>query len=214
MRNPELDNEGMAQRRERMLGTAFHLFTERNIASVTMAEIAKQAGCGNKTLHRYFETKTGLVIEVAVWRWNQFKIENRNRRSNNIDFEGFKACDIFEFYLDSFIELYRKHKDLLQFNQLFNIYLRSAPAEANIMRPYGDMIAGIAQQFHMIYEKAESDKTLRLDESEQEMFSTTLHIMLAAVTRYAVGLVYKPEGFNPEKELNALKEAMMLRYRA
>ena len=46
------------------------------------------------------------------------------------------------------------------------------------------------------------------------MFSTTLHLMLAAVTRYAVGLVYIPEsGFDAEKELEKLKEAMMLRYK-
>ena len=46
------------------------------------------------------------------------------------------------------------------------------------------------------------------------MFSTTLHLMLAAVTRYAIGLVYIPEnGFDAEKELEKLKEAMLLRYK-
>ena len=40
------------------------------------------------------------------------------------------------------------------------------------------------------------------------MFSTTLHLMLAAATRYAIGLVYIPEsGFDAEKELEKLKEA-------
>jgi hypothetical protein len=46
------------------------------------------------------------------------------------------------------------------------------------------------------------------------MFSTTLHLMLAAVTRYAVGLVYIPaSGLDAEKELEKLKEAMLLRYK-
>ena len=46
------------------------------------------------------------------------------------------------------------------------------------------------------------------------MFSTTLHLMLAAVTRYAVGLVYIPEnGLDAEKELEKLKEALLMRYR-
>ena len=66
----------------------------------------------------------------------------------------------------------------------------------------------------MVYERAEQDHTIRTDESEEEMFSTTLHLMLAAVTRYAVGLVYIPEsGFDAEKELEKLKEAMLLRYK-
>ena len=45
------------------------------------------------------------------------------------------------------------------------------------------------------------------------MFSTTLHLMLAAVTRYAVGLVYEG-GTEPEKELTVLKEMLMGRYLA
>ena len=66
----------------------------------------------------------------------------------------------------------------------------------------------------MVYERAEQDHTIRTDESEEEMFSTTLHLMLAAVTRYAIGLVYIPEsGFDAEKELEKLKEAMLLRYK-
>ena len=67
----------------------------------------------------------------------------------------------------------------------------------------------------MVYERAEQDHTIRTDESEEEMFSTTLHLMLAAVTRYAIGLVYIPEsGFDAEKELEKLKEAMLLRYKS
>ena len=66
----------------------------------------------------------------------------------------------------------------------------------------------------MVYKRAERDHTIRTDEPEDEMFSTTLHLMLAAVTRYAIGLVYIPEsGFDAEKELEKLKEAMMLRYK-
>ena len=43
------------------------------------------------------------------------------------------------------------------------------------------------------------------------MFSATLHLMLAVVTRYAVGLVYVPEnGFDAEKELR-LQKGMILK---
>ena len=67
----------------------------------------------------------------------------------------------------------------------------------------------------MVYERAEQDHTIRTDESEEEMFSTTLHLMLAAVTRYAIGLVYIPEsGLDAMEELEKLKEAMLLRYKS
>ena len=42
------------------------------------------------------------------------------------------------------------------------------------------------------------------------MFSKTLHLMLAAVTRYAVGLAYIPEsGFDAEKELIFQKDVIL-----
>ncbi len=55
---------------------------------------------------------------------------------------------------------------------------------------------------------------LRTEVPEDEMFSVTLHLMLAAVTRYAVGLAYKPEGFDEMRELEIQKEMLLLRYRS
>ena len=64
-----------------------------------------------------------------------------------------------------------------------------------------------------VYTRAAQDHTVRTDEPEEEMFSTTLHLMLAAVTRYAVGLVYIPEsGFDAEKELEKMKMALLHEY--
>ena len=46
------------------------------------------------------------------------------------------------------------------------------------------------------------------------MFSKTLHLMLASATRYAVGLVYTPEGvFDPEEELLFLKNVLIEKYK-
>ena len=124
------------------------------------------------------------------------------------------ALGIFEFYLESFIELYRHKRDLLRFNQFFNIYIQSERIDPEVMKPYRDMIEGLRTSFHVVYERAQQDHTVRTDESEEEMFSTTLHLMLAAATRYAIGLVYVPEnGFDAEKELGKLKEALLMRYR-
>jgi hypothetical protein len=52
------------------------------------------------------------------------------------------------------------------------------------------MIHGLELRFGRIYSKALEDGTLRTEMPEKEMFSVTLHLMLAVVTRYAVGLVY------------------------
>ena len=213
MRDKEKDAAQMAIKRRHFLEKAYELFTRKNIESVSMIEVARECGYGTMTLYRYFSTKPQLVVAVAAWIWGQTILENQERRPN-ADFEGMTALGILEFYLDSFIELYRHNRDLLRFNQFFNIYIQSESIDPEVMKPYRDMIEGLKPEFHVIYERAQQDHTVRTDESEEEMFSTTLHLMLAAATRYAIGLVYIPEsGFDAEKELGKLKEAMLLRYK-
>ena len=79
------------------------------------------------------------------------------------------------------------------------------------MKPYEDVINSLQERFHQNYLLGEKDGTLRTDISEKRMFATTLHLMLAAVTRYAVGLVYDV-GIDPEEELDVLKKMLMREY--
>ena len=214
MRDKEKDAAQMAIKRRDFLEKAYELFTKKNIESVSMIEVARECGYGTMTLYRYFSTKPKLVVAVATWIWGQTIRENQAHRPN-VDFESMTALGIFEFYLDSFIELYRHKRDLLRFNQFFNIYIQSERIDPEVMKPYRDIIEGLKPEFHVLYARAEQDHTLRTDESEEEMFSTTLHLMLAAATRYAIGLAYIPEsGFDAEKELEKLKEARLMRYKA
>ena len=84
-----------------------------------------------------------------------------------------------------------------------------------LMAPYQEITELLKSQFHIVYRKAVEDRSLRTDITEEELFSTTLHLMLAAVTRYAVGLVYIPkDGFDDKKELRTQKEMLINRYTA
>ena len=198
--------------RKTMLEKSYELFSERSIEAVSIAEIAKTSGFGDITVYRYFQSKPILVVEVAAWKWAQFKEENLKRRSE-ADFEKMNSAEIFEFYLDSFLELYKNHKDILRFNQFFNVYVQSENISPDVMKPYQDVILDVGRQFHRLYAKAQADHALRTDEPEEIMFSKTLHLMLAAVTRYAVGLVYIPEkGFDAMAELLFLKNVILKEY--
>lgn len=191
---------------------SYHLFTKKGIDGVSMPEIAKACGYGRATLYRYFSSKPALVIAVGTWMWEQhfhkwmlFMPDDRLEEMN--------AARQFENYLDFFIDLYRNHTDLLRFNQFFNIYVQGINASAEQMSPYMDMVRETRNRFHIIYQKAQKDHTVRTEESEDEIFTATMHLMMAAVTRYAVGLVYTPEnGTSAEKELVLLKKMLMREY--
>lgn len=125
MRDKEKDAAQMAIKRRHFLEKAYELFARKNIESVSMIEVAKACGYGTMTLYRYFSTKPKLVVAVAAWIWGETVRENHERRPN-ADFAGMTALDLFEFYLESFIELYRNKRDLLRFNQFLTSTYRQS----------------------------------------------------------------------------------------
>ncbi|MCR4907424.1 MAG: TetR/AcrR family transcriptional regulator [Lachnospiraceae bacterium] len=196
------------------LEKSYELFSTKTIESVTMAEIAKASGYRNMTLYRYFPTKPILVVAVSAWKWDQFAKEIwEGWESEGYD-DKKSAAVHFELYLDFFLKLFRDHRDFLSFNQCFNVYVRSEQIDLDSLGPYQEMIGRMKDHFHnTVYLKAQQDHTIRTDEPEEEMFSKTLHIMLATVTRYAVGLLYTESGFDAEKELEYLKALILKDYR-
>lgn len=203
----------MAAKREEFIQNGYKLFSQKSIDSVSMQEVANATGYGIATLYRYFPNKTVFVIAVAICKWKEFIEENQKRQEETGTYQSGTAAQRYAFFLDSFLDLYHTRKDLLRFNQIFNIYIEAADTDKESMDPYQDMIKDLAAQFHGVYELAEKDHTLRTDIQEIEIFSESLHLMLAAATRYAIGLVYRPEGFfNDEKELKSLRNMLFEKY--
>ena len=203
--NPEKDAIRVEARKREIMDAAFSVFTERSIDKVTMNDVAAAAGIGVATVYRHFSTKPALVLAVAAKAWGDYAEANYQQLPGT---DSRSAAQVYEFFLDSFIDLYRNHQDLLRFNQMFNIYVRAEGITGDQLKPYNDMIGTLAERFHHMYLLAEKNGTLRTDVPEQEMFSATLHLMLAASTRYAVGLVYDA-GIDPERELELLKRMLI-----
>ena len=207
-RNPERDARELAARKEHILENAYRVFSEQSIDKVSMNEIADACGIGVATLYRHYRTKPELALAVSVWIWQKviFEGDLRIRRPDRT------AIEEFEAYLDVFLDLYRDHCDALRFNQFFNVYAQNEGMSAGQMEPFLAVIRDLADRFHGVYLKGCQDHTLCTDMPEDAMFSCSMHLMLAAVTRYAVGLIYK-KGTDAEKELLLQKEMLMQQFR-
>ena len=190
-----------------MLSTAFRMFSEKSIDSVQMIDIAKETGYTKRSLNRYFSEKDNLVVAVSAWAMESFTKVNRKRSPEKTG----TAAETYAFFLDSFLRMYREHSDILRFNQHFNIYVKARGINTEQMQPYSGMIDAIRNRFHAVYLKGAQDGTLRTDIPEEKIFSATLHLMLAAVTRYAVGLAYET-GVDPEEELMILRNMLYKEY--
>ena len=207
MRGMAADQANIAKKKQRIMEEGFRLFAKRGIELVKMQEIADICHTQRGTVYRYFPTKLDLVVAISANVWGNFIQWNNDR----VKAETLTAAQRYEFFVDGFLLLYREHRDMLRFNQFFNVFVANEQVSAEQMEPFTKVIGELESRFHDAYELAKQDGTLRTDIPENEIFSTTLHLMLAAVTRYAVGLIYKG-GSDPEKELTALKEMLMRRY--
>ena len=204
-------SSGKEVRRRAFLEAGYELFSQKSIESVTLEDVAQASGYGVATLYRYFGNKSGLLLEIATWQWKEFFKENKSTRPDP-EFEGCTALEMLEFYLDSFVNLYKKHRELLKFNQFLNIFIRSGEFAPGDLSLYQGLMEPIFKHFGQMYEKAQQDHTIRTDIPAEEMLSVTLHLMLAVVTRYAVGLAYEPKGFDAVKEIEMMKEMLLEKY--
>ncbi len=206
-RNQERDERVRSELRLKILETAFPVFAEKGIETVSMNEIAAACGISYATLYRQFNTKAELVMAVNNRVWDVYYRDYHARR----DITKMNAAEEFDFYLDSFLDLYRNHRDLLKFTHYFNVYIQHEQVTVKQLQGFYDVLKDIAGSFHGIYEKAKKDGTIRTDTSEDDIFSSTIHLMLAAVTRYSVGLVYQNSS-DIEKELILLKNLLYSYY--
>ena len=202
--DPKQDALQKEETNRRILDAGFCIFSEMNIDKVSMANVANKAGIGIATLYRYYRTKPELVVAVGTHVWSNFIRDYTPIRND----DKMTAVEELEFFLDSFLELYKNHKKLLCFNQFFNIYIRNEAVPPKALNSYNEMVDKLAMRFHRTYVKGERDKTLCTEMSEKAMFLSIVHLMLAAVTRYAIGLVYEKDS-ESYKELILLKNMIM-----
>ena len=212
MRNVNQDAGEARIRRDRILDTAFRLFSEQSIEAVKLQDIAVASGVGIATLYRYFENKPNLVIEIGTRKWLEYHKEVANAYQQRGG-DSMTAAENLEFYLDCYIELYRNHKDILVFNRNFDTYVKHEGCTAEQMAPYNEAVSMYARRFHGLYTKAKEDGTLKIKISERKLFVNTMYIMLSVAGKYAEGLIY-PMDYKQDmtEELFMLKRMILDTY--
>ena len=211
MGKSEKQMEKERERNQRIIDTAFRLFVEKKIEAVSMDEVAKEAGVGRATLFRCYANKTELVIAVCASKWKDY-LDRLDETRPISSLHDIPAIGRFIFALDSYIEMYQNHKDLLQYNENFNSYVSHQTVEKSELDDFHASLNSVDTRLHRMYEKAKEDKTLRTDIPEEEFMRVTVHTMMTVCAHYAGGFVWGAEDNKDyTDELLRLKE-MILNY--
>ncbi|MCX7709559.1 MAG: TetR/AcrR family transcriptional regulator [Clostridia bacterium] len=63
---PDLSGLGLAEKEQKILESAIHVFSEKGFSAATTSEIAKNAGVAEGTIFRYFKTKKDILRGILV----------------------------------------------------------------------------------------------------------------------------------------------------
>lgn len=200
-----------SERNRKILETAFRIFVERKIEPVSMGEIAEAAGIGRASLFRYYQNKLELVIAVCAKEWKEYLDElDRTRPISSLG--EISAIDRLIFTLDCYIDMYRNHKALLQYNNNFNYYVSHMGVNKGneSLKEFHNALYSVNTRLHMMYERAKADHTFRTDIPEEEFFRITIHTMMAACEYYVEGFIWgSEENRDYTPELLILKEMIL-----
>jgi AcrR family transcriptional regulator len=109
--------------RQRILASAYELFSRRAVRDVGIDEVIERAGVAKATLYRHFPSKDDLVIaflERREERWTVAWVEAEARRRGSTPEEQLLA--IFELFDEWF------HRDDFEACSFINVLLEMAPS--------------------------------------------------------------------------------------
>ncbi|MBR6381086.1 MAG: TetR/AcrR family transcriptional regulator [Lachnospiraceae bacterium] len=179
----------MEDRRSRILREGFSLFSTKSIETISLQEVADASHVGIATLYRYYEKKRALAAAIGDREWSAVYQEVVKEFMDR-DIASKTAAEMFEFYLDCYLWLFREHKQLLKFHGNYCSYIFRDQAEEGWTGEFEVIAKRFSDMFHLLYLKAQQDKSLRTDLSEKKLFSMSMHIMLNLAAKYAEGLLY------------------------
>lgn len=207
MRDPEKVKQEMAEKDNVIMDVAKKLFLEKRIEAVKMEDVIAASGYGRATVFRHYKNKCLLVIALLTREWKKYMDELDSKRPiETID--EIPAIDRFIYTLDSYIDMYKNYKDLLILNDNFNHYVTHAVTEdeQEALDKFQKALGSVDYRFHLMYEKAKEDGTIRTDKPEEEFFRITLHTMMAACGHYAGGFVWRSKDGNDNDYTSELVE--------
>ena len=135
--------------RERILATAYELFSHRGVQNVGIDELIERAGVAKATLYRHFPSKEDLVLAFLEQReqlWTYGWVEAEARRRGQTPEEQLLA--VFDLFDEWF------HRDDFEGCSFINILLEIGNLDHRVGRASADYLANIRSVVRMLAQEA------------------------------------------------------------
>ena len=182
----EIDPQRNA-RIEKILSSAYELFSKRGIEDVAMTDIADRSKIGVASLYRYFETKEILVVKTATQVWeNQMQdvlpslLRPKYKNSSGYD----QLQEIFAL----FIKLYEKETDFLRFIYLFDAFAVKEKIPKEAMANYEAKILLVKQIISDAIQKGFDDGSISFKYKDygEMLYFTLMHTFFSVAQKLSL----------------------------
>ena len=176
------ERDGLKNARiERILLSAFSLFSHIGIDAIAMTDIAKHAEIGVASLYRYFETKDEIAIRTAIWAWESQK----KMILPMLDDSGFynkKGIDQLEEIFELFCKLYQNEPDFFRYIYFFDAYIVCQKISPDRLLPYQQVIESVQKIIAAAIHKGLEDGSInsKYKKSEDELYYSLMHTLFSA----------------------------------
>jgi AcrR family transcriptional regulator len=155
---------GGVRARERILGTAYELFSRRGVRAVGVDEVIERAGVAKATLYRHFPSKDELVLaflDLREQRWTRDFVEaGAIRRGTNPEERLLAIFDVFDEWF---------HRDDFEACAFINILLEMGPEH-----PAGSASILYLERIRELVRRFAEEAGLR----DTEAFARSWHILM------------------------------------
>jgi AcrR family transcriptional regulator len=169
------ESRSTSKPRERILDTAYELFSQRGVRGVGVDELIDRAGVAKATLYKHFTSKDELVLAFLARReerWTHAWVEAEARRRGDTPEQQLLA--IFDLFDEWF------HRDDFEGCSFVNVLLEIGDLENPVGRASADHLANIRSVVEALAVEAGLD--------DPEAFALSWHILMkGAIVQAAEG---------------------------
>lgn len=209
-RRQELD-EQIESRKDDIKTAAINEFIKTGIDNAKLSDIAKSAEVGEATVYRYFENKTGLVIECAMKLWSG----EMSSLIPQIASEGEEIKNGYERVREILIligSLFNKCPHLLKLMEEFDNYIMKENVPKTLLKNYESNITDTEDVFMKALEKGKSDGSIRRDLDSKLFYTTSTHSLTSLSQKLLLrgSIISSDIEISAEKQIKSLIEMELL----
>lgn len=189
--------QGLAERKNRLLHVAYDLFCEYGIDAVTLSQISKKSQISLNSIYCYFESKATLVWHAQKILWDEI-LNHILSESQNRLVSARNGLEEIEILLSNFKSFYEQHGNYLLFSHDYNLFLVRHHITLT-MEFYREIHRPVRSAFIAALERGQADGSITTSNSVEDQFYVAWGIMRSFV-EHVVVFDKMCEGDNPWSE--------------